>query len=120
MKPHQFVNSGDLEFDANCSVCGGKHRDSIHRHPDDKDIGELPRDWPKPGADYVMICGHTTLVRKGDKYYRPNGEWEIGWVWIDGSQVTCCPEHAHIDGVLMLPIDKERFEEGNGYSYEPS
>lgn len=31
MDNHAFVNSDPSKFDSNCSVCEGKHRDSIHR-----------------------------------------------------------------------------------------
>lgn len=30
MNAHLFVNSNPAGFDSNCSVCGGKHRDSVH------------------------------------------------------------------------------------------
>ncbi len=30
MENHTFINSNPSEFDSNCAVCGGKHRDRIH------------------------------------------------------------------------------------------
>lgn len=32
---HVFVNSGSPEWDGNCSVCGGKLRDSVHGPSDE-------------------------------------------------------------------------------------
>ncbi len=31
MKRHDFINSNPAAFDSNCSVCGGKNRDSVHQ-----------------------------------------------------------------------------------------
>ncbi len=28
---HEFINSDPTKFDSNCSICGGKNRDAIHK-----------------------------------------------------------------------------------------
>lgn len=57
----------------------------------------------------------TALVLDGARYYRPAGQWYVGFKFIKG-QLYTVSDRRHLDRVPLARIDEERFKEDNkGY-----
>lgn len=88
MQNHEFVKRDPSKFDSNCTVCEGKHRDSVHSTQEEMD--EMYRQF------------HETMRNADREKHRQTVIERIAPVCVNcGQNIT----------------DKEFMRESNGYSH---